>query len=443
LSTLQKTLGPLAIWGLGVGYVISGMYFGWNLGLPEGGPYGLLLATGIATILYIAFVLGYAELACALPRAGGSFVYASRAFGANIGFITGIAQVVEYILGPSAIAFAVGGYINQEFPSVPPHLTAFATYVVFTAINIWGVKLSAMFEIVLTILAVIELCVFGVVVIPHFSWVTFSIDALPHGWIGAFAALPFAIWFYLGIEGLGNVAEEARNPQRDLPRGFFAVMATLIFLTALTLFGAVGSSGWHEIVFPDPTHPLVTSDSPLPLAIAHVVARDSAYFKILTGVGLVGLIASFHGIVIASSRAIMELGRAKFLPAMLGEIHPGRRTPVNALIANMLVGMVAILTGQTNQIILLSVFGALTMYILAAASVIKLRRSEPDLERPYRAPLYPITPVVAIGLSAVCFAAMIKGHPWLALLYAAILGVSWLGFVLFVPAERRATFRSG
>ena len=75
MTQLQKSLGPIAIWGLGVGYVISGMYFGWNLGLPEGGPYGLLLATAIVTVFYIAFVLGYAELACAMPRAGGAFVH--------------------------------------------------------------------------------------------------------------------------------------------------------------------------------------------------------------------------------------------------------------------------------------------------------------------------------------------------------------------------------
>src|ERR1051325_3174106 len=79
MTQLQKTLGPVLIWGLGVGYVISGMYFGWNLGLPEGGPYGLLLATVVVTVLYVSFVLGYAELACALPRAGGVFVYPSRA----------------------------------------------------------------------------------------------------------------------------------------------------------------------------------------------------------------------------------------------------------------------------------------------------------------------------------------------------------------------------
>jgi len=443
LTQLQKTLGPIAIWGLGVGYVISGMYFGWNLGLPEGGPYGMIVATGAVTILYIAFVLAYAELSCALPKAGGAFVYASRGFGPHVGFVAGIAQLVEYVLAPPAIAFAIGGYINQALPSVPVYAVAVATYLVFTAVNIWGVKLSAVFEIVLTILAVIELCVFGAVVLPHFSWARFSTDPLPNGWGGAFAALPFAIWFYLAIEGIANVAEEAKDPQRDLPRGFFAAMATLVVLTAITLFGAVGAAGWHDVVYPDPSNLTKTSDSPLPLAIAHVVSRDSPFFLVLTGVGLVGLIASFHGILIAASRAILELGRARFLPHQLGEVHPNRKTPVVALVANMGVGLIALVTGKTDQIIYLAVFGALTMYVISGAALIRLRRIEPGLERPYRTPLYPVTPLVAIGLSLICLVAMTRGHPYLALLYAGILMTSWLGFVRFVPPERRRPFQSG
>ncbi len=443
MSSLQRTLGPIAIWGLGVGYVISGMYFGWNLGLPEGGPYGLAVATVAVTVLYIAFVLGYAELSCALPRAGGAFVYASRAFGPHLGFVAGVAQLVEYVLAPPAIAFAIGSYINQAIPSVPVYAVAFAAYAVFTAVNIWGVKLSASFELVLTVLAVVELCVFGAVALPHFSWARFSADSLPHGWGGAFAALPFAIWFYLAIEGIANVAEEAKHPQRDLPRGFFAAMATLVVLTAITLFGAVGAAGWHAVVYPDPHDLTRTSDSPLPLAIAHVISRDSPFFLVLTGVGLVGLIASFHGILIAASRAILELGRSRYLPAQLGEVHATRATPVAALIANMAVGLVALVTGKTDQIILIAVFGALTMYVISAAALIRLRRTEPALHRPYRTPLYPGPPIIAIGLSLICLVSMTRGHPYLALLYAGIVVASWLGFVRFVPPERRASFGSG
>src|SRR3982750_3512155 len=139
MTQLTKTLGPVMIWALGVGYVISGMYFGWNLGLPEGGPYGLLVATAGVTILYVTFVLGYAELACALPRAGGAFVYTSRAFGPKVGFVGGVAQLVEYMLAPPAVAFAIGSYINQAAPAVLLIVVAVIAYLVFTAINIWGV----------------------------------------------------------------------------------------------------------------------------------------------------------------------------------------------------------------------------------------------------------------------------------------------------------------
>ena len=441
MAQLQRTLGPVLIWGLGVGYVISGMYFGWNLGLPEGGPYGMLVATAGVTLLYITFVLGYAELACALPRAGGAIVNTSRAFGPDICFIGGIAQLVEYVLAPPAIAFAIGSYVNQTHPGLPILGVAIVAYIIFTLVNIWGVKISVGFELVLTIIAVIELCVFGIVVLPKFSWASFSADPLPHGWgKGVLAALPFAIWFYLAIEGIANVAEDARDPQRDLPRGFLWAMATLVVLTAVTLFGAVGAAGWHAVVYPDPAHPTATSDSPLPMAVSHVVSRASPLFVVLTGIGLVGLIASFHGILIAGSRAILEFGRAGYAPKVLGEIHVKTRTPVAALLGNLVVGLITLATGKTSDIILIAVMGALTLYILSSAAVIRLRRREPALDRPYHAPLYPLTPVLACGLSVICLASMAWAHPKLATIYALILGGTWGLFRAFVPPDKRTTF---
>jgi ethanolamine permease len=438
MTTLQRTLGPVLIWGLGVGYVISGAYFGWNLGLPEGGPYGMLVATGLVTVLYVTFVLGYAELASALPRAGGVFVYTSRAFGPHLGFVGGTAQLVEYMLAPPAVAFAIGSYINQTIPSIPIPAIAFAAYVVFTAINIWGVKLSVTFELVLTVIAVVELCVFGFIALPHFSWDTFSTDPLPNGWGGAFAAIPFAIWFYLAIEGIANVAEEAKDVQRDLPRGFLWAMATLVMLTAITLFGAVGAAGWQAVVYPDPSNPTVTSDSPLPLAVGHIVSRESPLFTLLTGIGLIGLIASFHGILIAGSRALLEFGRARYAPAIVGVVNAKTKTPVAALVVNLGIGLITLATGKTSDIILIAVFGALTLYLLASVAVIRLRTTEPDLPRPYRAPLYPVTPVVAALLSIVCIVAMVWKYPTIALVYAGILVGAWLLFLLFVPKERRS-----
>src|SRR3954470_12803742 len=113
---LPRSLGPLMLWGLGVGYVISGMYFGWNLGLAAGGTYGMAIATFFSIILYITFTFSYTELACAIPKAGGVFDYATRALGKDLGFIAGVAKIIEFVFAPPAIAAAIGAYFVYFFP---------------------------------------------------------------------------------------------------------------------------------------------------------------------------------------------------------------------------------------------------------------------------------------------------------------------------------------
>src|ERR1700742_2775964 len=167
---LSRTLGPLMLWGLGVGYLISGMYFGWNLGLAEGGTAGLAIATGGVIILYITFTFSYTELACAIPRAGGVFDYATRGLNRDLGFIAGVAQLVEFLFAPPAIAAAIGAYFHIFFQGIPETAIAVAAYFVFTGLNIYGVKAAAGFELIVTLLAVAELLIFAGVCFPHFSW---------------------------------------------------------------------------------------------------------------------------------------------------------------------------------------------------------------------------------------------------------------------------------
>jgi len=217
---LKRSLSPFLLWGLGVGYVISGMYFGWNLGLEQGGTGGLAIATAFIILLYTSFTFSYAELAAAIPRAGGAFDYAHRALGRDLGFITGMAQNIEFIFAPPAIAFAIGAYFNLFFPQIPILTIAIFAYILFTALNIYGVKAAALFELVITILAVGELLLFSGIALPHFEFKNLQKNAMPHGWPGIFAAIPFAIWFFLGIEGVANTAEEVIHPQRTLLLGF-------------------------------------------------------------------------------------------------------------------------------------------------------------------------------------------------------------------------------
>ena len=359
---LSKTLTPLLLWGLGVGYVISGMYVGWNLGLEQGGTLGLGIATFFSIIMYTAFSFSYTELACAIPKAGGAFDYAYRALGKDIAFVTGIAQIIEFVFAPPAIAIGIGTY----------------------------------------------------------------------GWSGAFAALPFAIWFFLGIEGVANVAEETINPQKDILKGFGWAILTLVILCILTFAAAVGVDGWESIVYKSPG---VTSDSPLPLAMGHVVSSDNVLYKMLVGVGIFGLIASFHGLILASGRATFEFGRVGFAPKFLGEISPRFLTPANALVFNTLIGIAALLAGKTGEIITFSVLGALMLYIISMISILRLRKTEPELLRPFRVPFFPVTPVIALVIAVVSFVAMVWYNLILSGVFLAIIFTVYIIFKILKPTS--------
>lgn len=426
-TTLKRTLSPLMLWGLGVGYVISGMYFGWNLGLEKGGTLGLAIATCFIVLMYVCFTFSYAELASAIPKAGGGFDYANRALGKHWGFIAGMAQNVEFIFAPPAIAFALGAYFNLFFPNIPVTETAIACYVLFTGLNIYGVKAAAIFELVITVLAVAELLLFAGLTIPHASWSNLSANALPHGIGGIFAAIPFAIWFFLGIEGVANVAEEAINPQKTIIKGFGSAILTLVLLCALTFVGSVGVSGWEAIVYKaDGT----SSDSPLPLALSKIVGENNTLYHLLIAIGLFGIVASFHGLMLASGRSTFEFGKMGYAPKLLGKVHPRYQTPANALLFNMVIGIIALITGKTSTIITISVFGALALYMISMMSMIRLRKTEPNLERPFRAPLYPLLPYLALVISVISLIALFVYNHMEGVIFILIMLISYSGFIL-------------
>ncbi|MCO6490966.1 MAG: ethanolamine permease [Phaeodactylibacter sp.] len=432
---LQRTLSPLMLWGLGVGYVISGMYFGWNLGLEKGGTLGLAVATGFIIVMYLTFTFSYTELACAIPRAGGAFDYAVRALGKDWGFLGGMAQNIEFVFAPPAIAFAIGAYLNIFMPSVPILAIAIFAYLIFTGLNIYGVQAAASFELGITVIAVIGLLLFAAGALPAFEWKNMAHNALPNGWAGAFAALPFAIWFFLAIEGVANVAEEAVNPQRSVLIGFGSAILTLLALCLLTFISAVGVGGWEAIVFPEPG--ATASDSPLPLAMSQAVGTGHLLYNAVAFIGLFGLVASFHGIILAAGRATFEFGRVGYAPAALGKVHPRFKTPANALLINMGVGIVALLTGETKAIITIACFGALSLYIISMIALLQLRKKEPGLERPFKVPFYPWPPIIALVIACIAFLAITIYNLTLAFVYFSLLLIAYIWFRLFYGEKQR------
>src|SRR5476651_1057580 len=287
--SLKKTLSGVHLWGIAVGLVISGEYFGWSYGWALAGTLGFLVTTVFIAVMYTTFIFSFTELTTAIPHAGGPFAYSYRAFGPLGGYIAGFSTLVEFVFAPPAIALAIGAYLNVQFPALDARTAAVGAYVVFTALNIAGVTIAATFELVVTVLAIAELLIFMGVVSGGFAWAHFTAG----GWAGAehpsfamlgglFAAIPFAIWFFLAIEGAAMAAEEAKDPKRTIPRAYIFGILPLVVLAMGVMFFAGGAGDWSK---------LSNINDPLPQAMKMVVGEHSGWMHMLVWIGLFGLVA--------------------------------------------------------------------------------------------------------------------------------------------------------
>nr|WP_236050349.1 ethanolamine permease [Hymenobacter negativus] len=349
------------------------------------------------TLLYVTFIFSFTELTTAIPQAGGPFMYSYRAFGKWGGFVAGYATLVEFLFTPPAIAFALGSYGHFLYPQLSVLYTALGCYLVFTAVNFWGIKESANVLLLVTVLAVVELLLYMGLLLPHFEVANFLAHPVPVRAAGVFKALPFAIWFYLAIEGVALVAEEVVDPRRTIPRGYGYGMLTLVGLALGVMVITGGATDWRL---------LQNLDYPLPEALGLVLGKGDAWTKFFASIGLFGLVASFHGAIVGYSRQLFALARSGFLPIGLAKLN-NRQTPYWALVAGGLVGCLALVSGRTDQIIVLSVLGALVMYVISMLSLFALRRQEPELVRPFAVPGYPMVPLVALGLALMCLGALV------------------------------------
>jgi ethanolamine permease len=392
--------GWVLLAGLGVAYVISGDFAGWNFGLAEGGWGGMLIATILMGTMYTAMCFALAELSSAIPTTGGGYGFARRALGPLGGFMTGTAILIEYTLAPAAIAVFIAGYLDSlvGIGGIPVYI---GCYVVFIAVHLYGVGEALRLVFAITVIAVVALLVFLVAMVGQFDAANLTNvgdgSFLPEGLGGVWAAFPFAIWFFLAVEGVPLAAEESEDPRRDLPRGLIAAILVLVVFAALVLTLAPGGGGAAEIA---------DSDNPLVDALESPLAYDgeTPVSQFVNAAGLAGLVASFFSIVYGYSRQTFALSRAGYLPTGLSVVS-SRRVPALALLVPGAIGLaLAILLEDGALLIDMAVFGATISYVLMMLSHIVLRRREPGLDRPYRTPGGVATSGLALVLA---FAAVI------------------------------------
>ncbi len=399
--------GWVLLAGLGVAYVISGDFAGWNFGLGQGGWGGQLIATIVMAVMYLFMVLGLAELSSTISTTGGGYAFARRAMGPWGGFLTGTAILIEYAIAPAAIANFIGAYVNSLI-GLDGWYIYLLFYAIFVGLHLYGVGEALKLMFAITAVAVVALVVFVAAAIPQFDASnlnnipvdTSAVGAsafLPFGLVGIWASLPYAIWFFLAVEGVPLAAEESKNPAKDMPRGIIAAMLTLIVFAGTILVVAPGAAGSNF---------LKGSGNPLVEALEAPGAYDGQNFisQFINVVGLLGLIASFFSIIYGYSRQTFALSRAGYLPKVLS-VTGSRKTPTLALIVPGVIGFVMAVLNKGDLLILVAVFGATISYIMMTASHIILRIKEPELARPYRTPGGIVTTGIALVLACVALSA--------------------------------------
>ncbi|MFD5276121.1 ethanolamine permease [Pseudarthrobacter sp. NPDC058362] len=421
--------GWILLAGLGVAYVISGDFAGWNLGLAQGGWGGLLIATVLMGVMYTCMAFGLAELSSALPATGAGYGFARRALGPLGGFATGMAVLIEYAVAPAAIAIFIGGYVEALglfglTNSWPVYLV---TYAVFVGIHLRGVGEALKMIFGITAVAVVALVAVVVGLVPHFNVQNLfdivpdgaptSSAFLPMGIGGAIGALVYGIWFFLAVEGVPLAAEETADPKKDMPRGIIVAVGVLVVFAALMLVLVPGAAG---------SEAMSGSDNPLPEALRLAYGGNTFLADFVNYAGLAGLVASFFSIIYAYSRQLFALSRAGYLPKWLS-LTGKRRTPYWALIVPGTIGFIlAATTGDGALLINIAVFGATVSYVLLNLSHIVLRRKEPDLPRGYRTPGGVVTTTIALVLAAVAVVATFVVDVNAASITAAIFGAALL-----------------
>lgn len=402
---LIRSFGLLQLTMISVGATLgTGIFVVLGDSVPLAGP-AVWISFVIAGVAAMLSALSYAEMAGAVPVSGSSYSYTYATMGEGLAWICGWCLLLEYAVSVAAIAVGAGEYITEMATALgvvlpeafvqPPgeggvfNVPAVAVVLLATVVLIRGARESAWVNTVLVVLKIAVLLFFVAVAFTAFDSRNFA-PLLPMGTAGVTAAASRLFFSYIGFDAASTAGDEARNPQRDLPRAIILSMAIITSLYILVAVAAIGARPWHWFD---------GQEAALVGVLQEITGRPWVSLVFATG-AVVAIVSIVLVVLYGQTRILMAMSRDGLVPGVFGRVSPRTGTPVaNTLITG---GTIAAAAGLVplGELADATSIGTLFAFSLVSLAVVHLRRTRPDLPRTFRVPLYPVTPILAVLMCA-------------------------------------------
>lgn len=369
MSLKKGTLSWYMVTAIGVSIVIAGQFSGWNFGLEYGWS-NMCIAFAIMFLFYLGFSQCISEMAATWPNAGGLSSFVRRAFGNLAGSFSGITIGLALISCAGVVATFIVGYAASLF-TMNESLIKLILFIFVVAISARGAKDLVSITLIVGAIAVATLFAFSGGVASSFNVDNLEISNIPISLVGIAAAIPFALWMFVGIEHTVSCSEETKNPARDIPKGLILGLLILASTAICLLLAAPGAVG---------TSQLINVLDPL---LAGIGAQQVVLKNIVTFGVLLGLLAGFFSIVYSASRQLFDVAREGVIPSVIAKVNKNG-TPIYSVLFVAIAGFGISLLDPERVMLGVVVMFTFT-YVLTSAAFIYLRRSHAHVERTYKA----------------------------------------------------------
>ena len=423
LGTLKRSLGVTQLVMISVGATLgTGILVILGSAVPVAGP-AIWIAFVLAGITALLSAVSYAEMAGMVPVSGSSYSYSYATLGEGMAWVCGWCLVLEYAVSAAAVAVGAGSYVNQTLEifglALPQalaagpgeggiiNLSALIVVILATLLLVRGARESALANTVMVIVKIAILVFFVVVAFTAFNAGNFA-PLLPMGAAGVTGAASMVFFSYIGFDAASTAGEEAKNPQKDLPRAIMIAMVLVTAIYVLVAVAAIGAREWEWFADSEAALVQIVSEITgqkwmvLAFALASVIAIVSVVLTTLYG----------------QTRILLSMGRDGLIPRFFAKISPSTRTPVIGTYVTGAVVAIAASLIPLGQLAEATSIGTLFAFSLVGVSVIYLRKTQPDIPRTFRVPLYPVTPMLGI---AACLFLMFN-----------LAGITWLVFGIWM-----------